>query len=58
MTAGDAGQWEITVPVTPEGLIYCVEVQDQKGQAAYFPNVLQQTPYQAITPAEVAGLHD
>jgi hypothetical protein len=58
MAAGDAGQWERTVPITAEGLIYCVEVQDQKGQASYFPNVLQQTPYQAITPAEVAGIHD
>ncbi|MDQ2732885.1 MAG: hypothetical protein M3Y56_14595, partial [Armatimonadota bacterium] len=49
----DDGRWSVDLPITPQGLLYSVEVQDMDGSAMNFPDVRTGTPYIAITPAEM-----
>ena len=37
-----------TVPLTPEGILYYFEAVDEAGNAANYPNFLEQTPYFVI----------
>jgi hypothetical protein len=39
-----------TVPLTSEGLLYFVEIEDDRGVAANCPLALQDTPYKVIDP--------
>lgn len=50
MVLGDNGAYATTVPLTSEGLMYMVELQDSRGDARNFPPVLQETPYRIIPP--------
>ncbi|HTW94720.1 MAG TPA: hypothetical protein VMD30_08010 [Tepidisphaeraceae bacterium] len=54
MTSDGPGQWSVTVPLTSHGLLYQVEVRDNKGNAIIYPNPLVETPFRAITPAEIS----
>jgi hypothetical protein len=54
MTSQPDGTFSATLPLTPEGLMYMVEVQDKAGQARNFPDERQETPYHII-PAFVAN---
>ena len=54
MSVAADGSFTATVPITPEGILYQVELRDGQGQAALYPNALKETPYRAITPAELA----
>ena len=40
-------------PLTPTGLLCFVAVEDMKGRARNFPEVLQAWPYWVIDPGEV-----
>jgi hypothetical protein len=44
------GAYASTVPLTSEGLMYSIEVQDSAGNARKFPLVLKETPYRIISP--------
>jgi hypothetical protein len=46
--------YSATVPLTPSGLMYLVEIQLRNGNARNFPDVFQETPYRVI-PAFPAG---
>jgi hypothetical protein len=50
MAMAPAGEdrYNATVPLTPEGLLYYFEAVDDNGNAANFPNFLEQTPYCVI----------
>ena len=50
MVLGDDGAYSTTVPLTNEGLMYMVELQDSRGNARNFPLVLKETPYRIIPP--------
>ncbi|HWB85858.1 MAG TPA: hypothetical protein VG675_17075 [Bryobacteraceae bacterium] len=43
-----ASEFSATVPLTPSGLMYLVEVRDRNGHARNFPDVFQETPYRVI----------
>ena len=45
--AGD-GSYSADVPLTTEGILYYFEAVDDSGNAANYPNFLEQTPYFAI----------
>jgi hypothetical protein len=47
---GDGVTYSTTVPLTSEGLMYLVELQDESGNARNFPLALQETPYRVIPP--------
>jgi len=49
---GDS-DYVVDVPITAHGLLYQVEAQARSGEAVLFPNVFDQTPYQAIMPAQL-----
>ena len=42
------GSYSAAVPLTPEGILYYFEAVDESGNAANYPNFLEQTPYFAI----------
>jgi hypothetical protein len=42
------GSFSAVLPLTPEGLMYMVEVQDKAGQARNFPDEREETPYRII----------
>ncbi|HLV86267.1 MAG TPA: hypothetical protein VKV39_04765 [Candidatus Sulfotelmatobacter sp.] len=42
------GSFSATVPLTPEGILYYFEALDETGNAAHYPNFLDQTPYFSI----------
>lgn len=42
------GSFSATTPLTAQGLMYLVEVQDKTGQARNFPLVFEETPYRVI----------
>ena len=46
-STGD-GNYAAAVPLTPEGILYYFEAIDEAGNAANYPNFLEQTPYFAI----------
>jgi hypothetical protein len=46
-STGDGG-YSAAVPLTPEGILYYFEAVDESGNAANYPNFLEQTPYFAI----------
>ena len=46
-STGDGG-YTAAVPLTPEGILYYFEAVDESGNAANYPNFLEQTPYFAI----------
>jgi len=46
-STGD-GNYAASVPVTPEGIRYYFEAVDEAGNAANYPNFLEQTPYFVI----------
>jgi hypothetical protein len=46
-STGD-GNYAAAVPLTPEGILYYFEAVDEGGNAANYPNFLEQTPYFAI----------
>jgi len=46
-SSGD-GNYAAAVPLTPEGILYYFEAVDEAGNAANYPNFLEQTPYLAI----------
>ena len=48
MTRGAGNEFTAKVPVTPEGILYYFEAVDESGDAANYPNFLDQTPYFAI----------
>lgn len=48
--AGASVIYSASVPVTPKGLLYQVEVVDQLGDARNFPDALNATPYRVIPP--------
>lgn len=50
MFLADDGSYSTTLPLTHEGLMYMVEVQDKAGNAQNFPPVLQETPYWVLPP--------
>ncbi len=43
-----SGSYAASVPLTPEGILYYFEAVDEDGNAANYPNVLEQTPYLVI----------
>jgi hypothetical protein len=51
MVGANGGTYATTVPLTSEGLMYLVELQDESGNARNFPLVLQETPYRVIPPS-------
>jgi hypothetical protein len=53
MFPGAGSEATATIPVTPAGLLYFVEVQDRQGQARRFPPVLEAPGYWVIDPWEV-----
>jgi hypothetical protein len=44
------GAYASTVPLTSEGLMYSIEVEDNGGNARNFPLVLNETPYRILSP--------
>ncbi len=48
MRASGDGKYSATVPLTDEGILYYFEAVDESGNAANYPNFLEQTPYLAI----------
>jgi hypothetical protein len=46
-STGD-GNYAAAAPLTPEGILYYFEAVDEAGNAANYPNFLEQTPYFAI----------
>ena len=42
-------RYEVTVPLTPEGILYYFEANDNDGNAVNFPDFLKRTPYFVIT---------
>jgi len=50
MIENGAGNYVAVVPLTSEGLMYSVEVQESNGNARNFPLVLNETPYRIIPP--------
>ena len=48
MHPGAGGNYTATVPLTPEGILYYFEAVDEDGNAANYPNFLEQTPYLVI----------
>jgi hypothetical protein len=42
------GSFTAKVPVTPEGILYYFEAIDESGNAANYPNFMEQTPYFVI----------
>jgi hypothetical protein len=48
-------EFSAVAPITPAGLMYYIEVEDGKGEARDFPDVLQATPRWVIDPWEVQG---
>ncbi len=50
MTADGDAVYTATVPLTPEGLMYHVEIQAASGDAENFPNVFSATPYLILPP--------
>ena len=56
-SAAMSGERELSaqVPLTAQGLLYQIEVQDESGQAAIFPPALQATPYWVIAPSDLVG---
>ena len=44
----EKGQYEVTLPLTPVGIMYYFEVQDVPGNVTIHPNFMQQTPYYVI----------
>jgi len=55
MSPGVGSESTATIPVTPAGLLYFVEVQDRQGQARRFPPVLEAPAYWVIDPWEVGS---
>jgi hypothetical protein len=48
MSAQPDGSFSASLPLTPEGLMYMVEVQDKNGLARNFPDERVETPYHII----------
>jgi hypothetical protein len=48
MIVGAGGNYTATVPLTPQGALYYFEAVDENGNAANYPNFLEQTPYFVI----------
>jgi hypothetical protein len=48
MHSSGKDSYAAAVPLTPEGILYYFEAIDENGNAANYPNFLQQTPYFAI----------
>lgn len=42
------GIYSASVPLTAEGILYYFEAVDESGNAANYPNFLEQTPYFVI----------
>lgn len=53
MAPGGGSQFSAAFPVTREGALYFVEVEDPAGQARNFPEVLKTRPYWVIDPWEI-----
>jgi len=61
MSQESGSQFSATIPLTPAGLLYFIEVEDNEAQARNFPEVLTARPYWVIDPWEVkerAGAHE
>jgi len=48
MTLGPDGSFAAPLPLTPEGLMYLLEVHDGSGRAYNFPSVFKETPYRVV----------
>ena len=50
MVETSRGAYATRVPLTSEGLMYMVELEDKKGEARNFPQEVKETPYRVIPP--------
>jgi len=60
MQPAGGSRYAVSVPLTPEGILYYFEAVDEHGNAAHFPNFLERTPYfevQGWDPATPAKPH-
>jgi hypothetical protein len=48
MHSAGSGRFSAAVPLTSQGILYYFEAVDESGNAANYPNFLEQTPYFAI----------
>jgi len=48
MRSNGDGSYSASVPLTPEGILYYFEAVDESGNAANYPDFLEQTPYFVI----------
>jgi hypothetical protein len=56
MSPAGQGQYSVTVPLTPEGILYYFEAVDEDGNAANYPHFLKQTPYFSIEGWDAQGV--